>query len=134
MEAENIEAVPEFQLELVPAPGELPQDHLKERLEFFKELRSQGIKVKEQHYSNDAVGGGAGIIYVIVTVLGPVAIVQLRKLLETYLKRGEKRKFKITNGPMIIEGDFSDVRELITDERFKMLQGAPKSRKKISDE
>jgi hypothetical protein len=141
MEAEIIEPEPELHLHLIPAPGEPPvrSPEFQEELRAFAQaLKAQGINASLTWFTQDAVGGGGwgvGEFTILVTALGPLAIVQLRKLIEAFLKIREGRKLKLKYGPLTLEGRAEDVEKLVTPEQIaKMLDGPKQSGKKISHE
>jgi hypothetical protein len=56
-------------------------------------------------------------------VLGPVALVQLRKFLETFLARND-RKMELSIGAFKFKGCFKDLEALMASEQFQSLIAA----------
>ena len=135
MEDESIE------IKLEPAPGEKMEspDYQQALRDFADSLRANGIKRSVGMKTMDAAGGVSPSIYnggfriavAVITALGPIAIVQLRKLIEAFLKVRAGRKLKLKFGNVTIEGHAEDVEKLITPKQIaKMLNPADKSAKK----
>ncbi len=141
MEAEIIEPNPELRLILIRAPDDPPlsgPEYQKELEGFAQALRSQGIKVSSRWFTQDAVGGGGwsvGEFTLLATTLGPVVIVQLRKLIQAFLENRKDRKFKLQCGAFKIEGHAEDVQKVVTAEQIaKMLKSRKKPGKKTGHE
>jgi hypothetical protein len=99
--------------------------------DFRQELDDHGIKVSSRWFTMDAPGAGGwgtGEFTLLVSTLGPLAIVQLRKGIEAFLKYKAGRKLKIKIGNVTIEGTASEVEKLVTPEQIAtMLESAEKS-------
>jgi hypothetical protein len=122
---------PKLRLVLEPAPGETIKnpDFQSELADFYKSLNTFGIKSSSRHFTQDALGAqglSLGEFGLLVSTLGPVAIVQLRKLIETFLKVRAGRKLKLKIGPLTLEGNADDVEKLISPEQIAKLLKAPK--------
>jgi hypothetical protein len=128
MQSRLIEPEPESRLILVPAPGEsLGGPEFQSDLNAFAQaLGTQGIKAQARSRARDAVAGGGGSAgeYVLLSTLGSVAIVQLRKLVVAFLKIREGRKLKLRPGT--IEGHVDDIEKILTQEQISKLLGPPK--------
>jgi hypothetical protein len=122
---------PKIHLVLSPAPGEAIKspDFQSELANSYKSLNTFGIKFSNRHCTQDAIGalrmepGGFNFARVYPR---PVAIVQLRKLIETFLKVRAGRKVKLKIGPLSPEGNADDLEKLITPEQIAKLLENPK--------
>lgn len=128
MEAEIIEPKPELRLILRPAPGEpspLSTEFQSELRDFYQALKSEGVEASARSQAHDAVGGGGrltGEFTLALVTLGPIAIVQARKLIETILKLlAGGTTFEVRKGGTIIKGSARDVRKILTPERVAEL-------------
>jgi hypothetical protein len=54
-----------------------------------------------------------------VSTLGPTAIIQVRKGVETFVKERARRKVKITIGHVTVEGNAADIAKLVSSEQIK---------------
>ncbi len=108
------------------------QEHLRV---FVEALDEQGIEVSSRRQLQESAansGWAFGVFTFVVSTLGPVAIVQLRKAVETFIKAREGRKLKVKVGNLTVEGTASEVAKLITPEQItKMLDVQNRSPEKI---
>ena len=123
VEAEIIEPEPELRLSLIPAPDEPPvrSTQFQEDLRAFTQaLKASDINASSTSFAQDAIGGGGWSVgeITLLTTLGGTGIVQLRKLVETFLRIREGRKFKLKYGPVTLEGRAEDVHKLVTAEQI----------------
>jgi hypothetical protein len=143
MQSQVIEPEPELRLILIPAPDDplLSDEKFRNELsDFAAALRAQqGITISARSRAFDSVPGTGGgglppneftLIITSITSVASVAIVQLRKLLETYLKVREGRKYKLTNGKFSIEGSARDVQAQITHGEIQQMLRGPAGQKK----
>jgi hypothetical protein len=72
--------------------------------------------------------GSRGGLIVAITVLGPVAIVQLRKVLQALIAG---RKIKLTNGTLKFEGSVKDLEALLTREQIQQLTERRPAKKRL---
>jgi len=140
MQSQIIEPTPELSLILVPAPGEaVRSDDVQSELGAFQRgLREQGVQASQRWFTQDAAEGGGwgtGEFVLVVSTLGPVAIVELRKLIVAFLKIRNGRKLKLKFGTSTIEGHVDDVQKLVTPEQISKLLEPPKkaARKSIHE-
>lgn len=137
MRSQFIEPEPELRFSILPAPGEVVGDaeFQSELTAFARGLKANGIDARSTWYTQDAVGGGGWSTgeFTLLTVLGPVAIVQLRKLIVEILKLREGRKLRIKAGAATIEGHVDDIQRIVTPEQItRLLGGGKKPRPKRS--
>lgn len=135
MECQTIEPKPELRLILRPAPGETPSSsaHFQDQLRvFYSVLKSEGVDTHARSQTCDAAGGGGrltGEFTLALITIGPVAIVQARKLIEAIFKTlSGGITFEIRKGTTAIKGSARDVQKLLTPEQLAKLFDA--SRKK----
>jgi hypothetical protein len=125
---------PKLRLILVRAPDDPPlfsEQYQSELADFARSLGALGIEfscLRRMLAAAGASGGLTGEFIFVVSALGPVAIVQLRKLLEAFLVHG--RKMKLTSGGVKIEGSARDIQKLLTPEQIEKLL-KPNPRKKL---
>ncbi len=122
---------PTFELTFIPAPAEpeISSPEYQEGLRrFMDELYSQDIEVRSLEYLQESAtsSGWAYGVFTLASTLGPIALIQLRKALETFLKAREGRKLKITIGAVTVEGTASEVAKLITPEQIAKMLDAQK--------
>lgn len=128
MEARPIESISELQLTLRPAPdgpAVSAPEFQRELREFHRALKQGGIEASAVHYAFDSVeahGGLTGVFALAVVTLGPTAIVQARKLIETILNLlAGGTTFELRRGNTVIKGSARDVQKILTPERFAQL-------------
>ena len=121
MGSQIIEPEPQLRLSILPAPGEVVSgaEFQTELTVFARELKTNGIDARATWYTHDAVGGGGWSTgeFTLLSILGPVAIVQLRKLIVEVLKMREGRKLKIKGRTTTIEGHADDIQLIVTRNR-----------------
>jgi hypothetical protein len=95
---------------------------------FVELLRAENLQFTPRSMAFDTTGAeqAAGLLAITVSVVGPVAVVQLRKLLEKFIAG---RKIKLTNGTVKFEGSVKDLQALLTPEQIHQLT-EPKAIKK----
>jgi len=135
MGSQIIEPEPQLRLSILPAPGEVVSgaEFQTELTVFARELKTNGIDARATWYTHDAVGGGGWSTgeFTLLSILGPVAIVQLRKLIVEVLKMREGRKLKIKGRTTTIEGHVDDIQRIVTPEQIaKLLDEVKKPRSK----
>jgi hypothetical protein len=128
METEIIEHKPELRLILRPASDEPPsssaefQDQLRT---FYNALKSEGVDTVARSQAYDAIGGGGrltGEFTLALVTLGPVAIVQARKLIEAIFKTlAGGTMFEIRKGSTAVKGSARDVQKILTPEQLAKL-------------
>jgi hypothetical protein len=125
--AEIIEAPREILLELTPA-GRADTEFPKAVADFSKGLRGADVAFSTRRMAFDSATstGLTGVLIVLATTLGSRAIIELRKLLQSYLAHGG-RKIKLKNGPVTIEASASDFLRIFTPEQIqKLIEPPPK--------
>ncbi len=125
-EAEIIEPPQELQLELVRGADDL--DFQRAKADFSEGLSRAGIAFSTRSRTFDSATGTVmtGALLVITT-LGPTAIIEFRKLLQSYLAHGG-RKIKLKNGPLHIEASADDFLKIFTPEQIQQLIEPPTSK------
>jgi hypothetical protein len=133
MEAEIIEPGVELRLIVRPAPDDPavpPAGFQKEVQNFAQVLGSQGIAVSTRSCGHDAADGVGGLSVEFlfkVGLLGPVAIIQARILIETILKLfAGGTPFEVRKGGTTIKGTARDVQRVLPPERLAELLQDPK--------
>lgn len=121
-----------FKLTFVPAPDEPAVSdpaYQAEIRHFIEEVDSQGIEIRSSGLLQESAtnSGWEYGIFTLASTLGPVALVQLRKAVETFLKAREGRKLKVTVGDVTVEGAASEVSKLITPEQISKMLDAQKN-------
>jgi hypothetical protein len=118
-ESQFIEPPREIQLQLIPGPND--PEYRNDRASFTQSLRAANISFSSRARAFDAAGAeGQGILAIAITVLGPVALVQLRKVLETFLARND-RKMELSIGAFKFKGCVKDLEALMASEKFQNL-------------
>jgi hypothetical protein len=129
-----------IEIKLLPAPDEKTEspEYQQALRDLVQSVRANGLKPSVGMRAMDAAGGVSPAVYnggvrLAILTLAPIAIVQLRKLIEAFLKMRAGRKLKLRLGNMTIEGHAEDVEKLVTAEQIaKMLNAAKKLPTKIS--
>jgi hypothetical protein len=123
--AEIIQNPREILLELSPA-GQVDTEFHAAVADFSKGLRAAEVAFSTRRMAFDSATstGVTGILIVLATTLGPRAVIELRKLLQSYLAHGG-RKIKLRNGPVTIEASASDFLKIFTPEQIQQLIDPP---------
>jgi hypothetical protein len=121
---------PRLRLILEPAPDEALKSPAfqSDLASFRKDLNDAGIEFSSRHATRDAAasaGWSLGEITILLSTLGPTALVQLRKLLEAVIKARAGRKLKLRCGPLTVDGNAEEVGKIITHESLKKFFGDP---------
>ena len=121
-ETQFIEPPREIQFRLIPGPDD--PEYRNDRAAFTQSLRAEDISFSSRARAFGGAGAeGRGILAIAITVLGPVALVQLRKFLETFLARND-RKMELSIGAFKFKGCFKDLEALMSSEQFQSLIAA----------
>jgi hypothetical protein len=119
-----LEPAVELQLQLVPATNDPEFETALSQL-------SQGLRDANISFANRSIAWGAlpnagvtGIFLLFASTLGPTALIQLRKLLQTYLAHGGRR-IKLKNHSVSIECSPEDFQKLFTPEQIQQLLQPP---------
>ena len=122
-----LEPAGELQLQLVPATSDPDFQAALTEL-------SQGLRDATIGFASRSPAWGAlpnldipGGLLLLASTLGPTAIVQLRKLLETYLSHGGRR-IKLKTHSVSIECSPEDFQKLFTPEQIQQLLAPPAQR------
>jgi hypothetical protein len=88
---------------------------------FARSLETANIPFANRGRAFDAAGaqGHSGLFAIAIT-LGPVAIIQLTKLIQSFLAHSD-RKIKLTKGAVKLEGSVKDLQTLLTPEQIQQL-------------
>ncbi len=88
---------------------------------FARSLETANIPFANRGRAFDAAGaqGHSGLFAIAIT-LGPVAIIQLTKLIHSFLAHSD-RKIKLTKGAVKLEGSVKDLQTLLTPEQIQQL-------------
>jgi len=120
---EIIEDSQEILLQLTTPTGQTDADFGEAVADFSNGLRGANVEFSTPIRGFNHVGP-TGIFICVVTTLGPRAIIELRKLLQSYLAHGG-RKIKLTNGPLSIEASADDFVKVFTPEQIQQLIEPP---------
>jgi len=124
-----IEPDPQLELILIRPPDDAStvQEYEREFAEFAASLETLGFEASPRGRAFDAMppaelGESVAVAYWVIKAITPItkaAIIELRKLLETYLKahvrkrKGNKFELKIGPGLLTVKGDAEDVANFI---------------------
>ena len=119
-EAQIIEPPQELQLHLVRGVDD--PTFQKAVTDFSQGLRGTNVSFSTRSMAFDGATstGLTGILILVATTLGPRAIIEFRKLLQSYLTHGG-RKIKLKNGPLSIEASPDDFLKVFTPEQIQQL-------------
>ena len=117
--AEIIEPPHELQLQLSSGPDDT--EYPQALAAFARSLETANIPFANRGRAFDAAGaqGHSGLFAIAIT-LGPVAIIQLTKLIQSFLAHSD-RKIKLTKGAVKLEGSVKDLQTLLTPEQIQQL-------------
>ncbi len=119
-QAQIVEPPKELGLQFLGGPedSELP----KAVADVLQGLRQANVGLSSRGRAFDSVAavGTSGIVLILATTLGPRAIIEFRKLLQSYLAHGG-RKIKLKNGPISIEASADDFLKVFTEEQIQQL-------------
>ena len=119
-QAQIIEPPKELGLQLMGEPDD--PELQKAIAEVLKGLRDANVVLYSRGRAFDSATsvGTSGILLILATTLGPRAIIEFRKLLQSYLAHGG-RKVKLKNGPISIEASADDLLKIFTEEQIQQL-------------
>jgi hypothetical protein len=122
--AAPLEPPAELEVELLPADNDT--DFNAARAQLSHGLGDANISVVNRNIAwGVAPGiGGAAALVLLASTLGPTAIIQLRKLLETYLAHGGRR-IKLKNHSVSIDCSPEDFPKLFTPDQIQQLLQPP---------
>ena len=113
-----VEPAQKLELHLTSGPDDL--EYPQELAVLTQSLRTENIRVRSSARFFDAAGAGHGHsdLFVIAIALGPVVIRELMRIINTFLKSGD-RKIRLTNGSRKLEGSTKDIQALFTPEQLQ---------------
>jgi hypothetical protein len=119
-EAQIIEPPGELRIELMRGTDD--PEFGKAVADFSQGLRGADVGSSTRSIAFDSAtsAGLTGIFILLATSLGPRAMIEFRKLLQSYLAHGG-RKIKLKNGPISIEASADDFLKIFTDEQIQRL-------------
>jgi hypothetical protein len=128
-ESQVIEELPELRLRVIPCSENLSlgsPEFQAELRAFSKALNSEHISASSKNFAFDAIGGGGGLSG--EYVLMGIAIVQLRKLIETIFKTlSGGTTVELKNGSSTVKCAARDIHKILTAEQIeRLLTGPPK--------
>ncbi len=122
--AELLEPPVELQLQLVPATNDPEFQTALTQLSQGVRDANIGLATRSIAWGGLPNAGVAGIFLLLVSTLGPTAIIELRKLLQAYLAHGG-RKIKLKNHAVSVECSPEDFQKVFTPEQIQQLLQPP---------
>jgi hypothetical protein len=133
------ESEPELYIRLILIPGAndppTSPEYQKELAEFYRALKALDVDASARFRTFDALHGGgggfAGEFLILLTSLPGRLAIELRKLLQTYLKeKTKRRKVKLKYGNFSIECDADNIAAIVSPEQIDKMLSAPRKSKK----